>query len=112
MAMKPKNGMPPVHPGEILNEDLEDMGLIPETFAEKLGIPLEHMKAIFAGEFDVDAEFALRLERYFGSGARMWTNLQTAYSLKVAERDLGQKIVNEVAPRVDEEARADVIEAA
>ena len=39
-------------------------------------------------------------------------NLQTAYSLKVAERDLGQKIVNEVAPRVDEEARADVIEAA
>ncbi len=109
--MKPKNGMPPVHPGEILNEDLEEMGLTPKTFAYKLGIPAEHMTAILAGKRDVDAEFALRLERYFGSGARMWMNLQTAYSLKVAERDLGKKITDEVVPREDEEARAEAVEA-
>lgn len=110
--MKPKNGMPPVHPGEILNEDLEEMGLTPEIFADKLAIPLDRMNAILAGERDVDAEFALRLERYFGSGARMWMNLQTTYSLKVAERDLGKKISNEVASREDEQAQTKVIEAA
>ena len=84
--MKPKNGMPPVHFGEILNEDLDEMGLTPKTFAYKLGISVEQMKAILNCERDVDAEFALRLDRYFGSGARMWMNLQTAYSLKVPER--------------------------
>ena len=106
------SGLPPVHPGEILNEDLEFMGLTPETFADKLAISVDQMNAILTGERDVDAEFALRLERYFGSGARMWMNLQTTYSLKVAERDLGNTIVDEVAPRVDEDARADVVEAA
>ena len=110
--MELKNRMLPVHPGEILNEDLDEMGLTPETFADRLAIPLDTMKAILAGERDVDAEFALRLERYFGSGARMWMNLQTTYSLKVAERDLGEKIEREVAPRDDEVARAEVIEAA
>ena len=110
--MKPKNGMPPVHPGEILNEDLEEMGLTPEIFADKLAIPPDRMNAILAGERDVDAEFALRLERYFGSGARMWMNLQTTYSLKVAERDLGKKISDEVASREDEQPQTKVIEAA
>lgn len=108
--MNPKNGMDPVHPGEILNEDLEEMGLTPQTFADKLAIPIDLMNAILAGERNIDAEFALRLERYFGSGARMWMNLQTAYSLKVAERDLGEKITDEVAARKD--ARTEVVEAA
>ena len=110
--MKPKNGMSPVHPGEILNQDLEEMGLTPKTFASKLGISVEQMTAILAGERDVDAEFALRLEHYFGSGGRMWMNLQTAYSLKVAERDLGKKIIDEVVPREDEESRVKDVEAA
>lgn len=101
--MKPKkNGMPPVHPGEILNEDLGSMGLTPETFADKLAIPVEQMNAILTGERDVDAEFALRLERYFGSGSRMWMNLQATYSLKVTECDLGERIEAEVAPRLSE----------
>ena len=108
--MSPKNRMEPIHPGEILNEDLGEMGLDPVTFAKKLGIPLEHMQAILTGKRDVDAEFALRLERYFGSGARMWMNLQSTHSLKVAERDLGKSISEEVVPR--EKAPSEVVEAA
>lgn len=108
--MKPKNGMPPIHPGEILNEDLEIMGLDPVSFAEKLVVPLDQMQAILSGERDVDAEFALRLERYFGSGARMWMNIQTAYSLKVAERELGKTISDEVVPR--EKDPSEIVEAA
>ena len=108
--MKPKNNMPPVHPGEILNEDLEEMGLTPETFAEKLGIPLSEMTALLAGERDVDAELALRLERYFGSGSQMWMGIQSDYSLKVTERDMRERIEREVEPRVEESA--EVVEAA
>ena len=108
--MKPKNRMEPVHPGEILNEDLGSMGLDPISFAEKLCVPLDQMRAILAGERDVDAEFALRFERYFGSGARMWMNLQTAYSLKVAEGKLSETIAEEIVPR--EGIREEAFEAA
>ena len=108
--MKPINRMPPVHPGEMLNEDLGEMGLTPETFADKLGIPIEQMNAVLAGERDVDAKLALRLSRYFGTSARIWMNLQVSYSLKVAERDLGERIKREVEPRVEESV--DVVEAA
>ncbi len=100
------NRMAPVHPGEILNEDLEFLGLTLDTFAANLAIPVAQMKAILSGERDVDAEFALRLERYFGSGARMWMNLQTAYSLKVAERELAKTIAKEITPREVGEAAA------
>ena len=97
--MKPKNNMLPVHPGEILNNDLELMGLDVESFAENLGIPVSQMEELLAGTRDLDADLALRLDRYFGSGARMWMNLQTAYSLKVAEKESGDRIENEVTPR-------------
>ena len=100
------NRMAPVHPGEILNEDLEFLGLTLATFAAKLAIPVAQMKAILSGERDVDAEFALRLDRHFGSGARMWMNLQTAYSLKVAERELAKAIAKEITPREVGEAAA------
>ena len=102
------NGLPPVHPGEMLNEELEYVGLTLETFAEQLGVPVAQMEAILNGDRDVDAEFALRLERYFGSGARMWMNLQATYSLEVAEMNLGGQIEKEVVPRDSE--RSEVAE--
>lgn len=104
------NGMPPVHPGEILNEDLEEMELTHETFAEKLGVSLTLMNSVLAGDANVDAELALRLSRYFGTSAEIWMDLQSLYWLKVAERELGERIIREVEPRVEESAK--VVEAA
>ena len=94
-----KKSMLPIHPGEMLLDELEYMQIAPVQFAEMLAIPLEQLQMILAGERDVDAEFALRLERYFGSGARMWMNLQTAYSLEVAETKLSKAIAKEITPR-------------
>ena len=110
--MKSKNGMPPVHPGELLLDEIEYLKIAPAKFAEMLTVPVEQLQAILDGERDVDSEFALRLERFFGSGARMWMNLQTTYSLNVAEWDLGKTIVDEVVPLEDEEARTGVVETA
>ena len=98
-AVEIKNGMPPVHPGEMLLDEIRYLNFTPARFAKLLAVPLEQLQAILAGERDVDAEFALRLERYFGSGARMWMNLQIAYSLKVAERELAGTIAEEIVPR-------------
>ena len=100
--MKLKNGMPPVHPGEMLKEDLDEMGLTPETFAVKLGIPLRKMNAILASECAIDAEMALRLARYFGTSSEIWMDLQSLYSLKIAELDLGDRIQREVKPRIED----------
>ena len=108
--MKPINRMPPIHPGEMLNEDLGEMGLTPETFADNLAIPVEKMKAVLSCKRDIDAELALRLSRYFGTSAKIWMDLQSLYSLKVAERDLGERIEREVEPRVEESE--EVVEAA
>lgn len=111
-APETKNDMRPIHPGEMLLDELEHLNISPKRFADIVAVPFEQLQEVLNGERDIDAEFALRLERYFGSGARMWMNLQTIYSLEVAERDLGKKIEHEVAPREDAVARAEVVEAA
>ncbi len=105
-----KNGMPPVHPGELLMEELEYLKITPAEFAKLLAVPLGRVETILSRERDVDAEFALRLERFFGSGSQMWMNLQVEYSLKVTKRDFGERIEREVEPRVEESA--EVVEAA
>ena len=108
--MSPKDGMPTIHPGEMLLDELEYLEISPKQFAQTLTIPLGKLQAFLNGERDFDAEFALRLEHYFGSGARMWMNLQSTYSLKVAELDRSERIEREVKPRV--EAPVEVAEVA
>ncbi len=105
-----KNGLPPIHPGELLLDELEYTNVDRKRFAEMLAVPFEQLQAFLSGERDVDAEFALRLERYFGSGARMWMNIQTDYSLKMADRELGKTISDEVVPR--EKDPSEIVEAA
>lgn len=111
-ARKAKDEMHPIHPGEMLLDELKYLNISQKRFAEVLAVPFEQLQALLNGKRNIDAEFALRLERYFGSGARMWMNLQATYSLEVAERDLGKTIEHEVLPKDDEAARVEVIEAA
>lgn len=102
--MVKKNRMRPVHPGEYLAEELEISDLTVDTLAEALGVNHEHLHEVIGETRDVDAELALRLARYFGTSAEIWIDLQSLYSLKVAERDLGERIKREVEPRVEDAA--------
>jgi addiction module HigA family antidote len=70
-----KNGMRPVHPGEVLPEDdIEPMGISVRAVAMALHVPCSRLSEIVEGERGATADTALRLERCFGSKARGWLN--------------------------------------
>jgi antitoxin HigA-1 len=94
-----KNGMRPVHPGEVLLEDyIRPLGLSVRAVSIALQVPYSRLSEIVKGERGVTADTALRLERCFGSDARGWLNLQAAYELRVAETQRGKSIVKAVRP--------------
>ena len=94
-----KNGMRPVHPGEILVEDyIKTMGVSVRAVALALHVPYSRLSAITKGVRGVTADTALRLERYFGSDAQGWLNLQSAYDLRIAETSAGKTLTQEVRP--------------
>lgn len=94
-----KNGMRPVHPGEILLEDyIKPMGISVRALALALHVPYSRLREIVDGKRGVSADTALRLERYFGSEAQGWLNLQTAYDLRLAEKLSARVISREIAP--------------
>ncbi len=90
--------MVPVHPGEALRLEMDARGLSANRLALALRVPSGRITDILAGKRAVTPETALRLGRYFGSGAELWLNLQTAYDLAVAERDMGERIAADVQP--------------
>jgi addiction module HigA family antidote len=94
-----KNGMRPVHPGEILKEDfLKPAGLTANALAKALHVPAPRINDIVRERRGITADTAMRLARYFGGDAQSWLNLQTIYDLRIAERSSGRNIEREVVP--------------
>ena len=100
-AMKPKNKMRPIHPGEVLREDfLVPLQMTPHALAIALRVPASRVNDIVLERRGVTLDTALRLARYFGGDAQSWLNLQIAYDLKQAQKELAPKISKEVIPLV------------
>ena len=99
MNMDASNGMKPVHPGEILGEELEELGLSANALTKALDVPTNRVTAILKGQRGVTADTALRLSRYFGTTPQLWQNLQKAFELRVAEIESGRQIEERVQPR-------------
>jgi len=93
-----QNGMQPVHPGEILREELEELGLSANTMAHALDVPANRVSAILKGRRGITADTALRLSRFFGTTPQVWMNLQNAFELRVAENESGKVIAKKVKP--------------
>lgn len=74
--MSSGSGMQPVHPGEILGEELDERGLSASALAAALGVPTNRVTGILNGQRGVTADTALRLARYFGTTPQLWLNLQ------------------------------------
>ena len=88
-----------VHPGEILFEDyIKPMGISVHALSLALHVPYSRLREIVDGKRGVSADTALRLERYFGSEAQGWLNLQAAYDLRVAEKLSAKAIFKEIEP--------------
>ena len=95
-----KNGMRPVHPGEVLREDyMIPLGLSANALARELGVTPARINDIVRERRGVSGDTALRLARYFGTDAQSWLNLQSAYDLRVAEMAAGKLIKQQVRPR-------------
>jgi len=94
-----KNGMRPIHPGEVLREDfLKPLGMSANALAKALNVAAPRVNDIVRERHGVSADTAMRLARYFGGDARSWLNLQTAYDLRSAEITSAKRIAREISP--------------
>ena len=94
-----KNGMRPVHPGEVLREDyLVPLNMSANALAKALNVPAPRINDIVRERRGVSADTAMRLARYFGGDARSWLNLQSAFDLRVAELENAKRIEREIVP--------------
>lgn len=82
----------PIHPGEILADELQEIGISAAALARTLGVPPNRISQIIAGKRAVSADTALRLARYFGTSPDLWMNLQKNYELDLARQQLGRAI--------------------
>ena len=98
MPMKRAKKLPPIHPGEALQDILNEAGLSANALALALRVPANRLTAILKGERGITVDTALRLGRYFGTSAAMWMNLQADYELQIGEDQMREQIDREVLP--------------
>ena len=82
----------PIHPGEILGDELEEINLSAAKLAHSLDVPANRISQIISGKRNISADTALRLGRYFGTTPDFWMNLQKTYELDLARADIGSEI--------------------
>lgn len=85
--------LPPIHPGEILNEEfLLPMNVTQYRLAKAIGVDARRIHSIVHGERSITAETALLFSRFFGNSAGFWMGLQSQYDLEVAEDRLSERL--------------------
>jgi len=89
--------LPPVHPGEVLQEEfLKRLEISQYRLAKDIRVPARRINEIVHGARSVTADTALRLARYFGTSAAFWMNLQARYDLEVEKDKLGSRLEREI----------------
>ena len=83
---------PAIHPGEILADELEELGISPTELARQLKVPTNRITQIINGKRNISGDSALRLGHWFGTSALFWLNLQSAFDLRIAAQKQGKKI--------------------
>jgi antitoxin HigA-1 len=95
--MKMKN---PVHPGLLVAECLNDLGLSVAEAAKGLGVTRQQLHNVIAGRSRVTPEMAIRFEGAFGSTADTWLRMQMNYDLAQTRRRSGEITVRRLAPKI------------
>jgi antitoxin HigA-1 len=90
---------PPIHPGEILADELEELHMSAAKLARTLHVPTNRITQILAGKRAITADTALRLGHWLGTGPELWLNLQKSYELRLAEQEKGAEIRTLILPR-------------
>lgn len=82
----------PIHPGEILADELKELKMNASELARAIRVPPNRISQIIAGKRSITAETALRLGKWFGTGPHIWLNLQQAYDLDLIQQNLPASI--------------------
>jgi len=82
----------PIHPGEYLAEELQELGLSAAELARRLDVPTNRITPILNGRRGITGDTALRLAHFCGTSAEFRLNLQSLYELRVAQRKTGKSI--------------------
>jgi addiction module HigA family antidote len=91
------NWKSPIHPGEILADELEEINLNVSQLATRVNIPENELEQILKRQGNIKGDIALKLGRFFNTGAEIWMNLQKAYELDIAREKLGNPL-EEIIP--------------
>ena len=81
-----------VHPGEILKDELDELGIRPTEFARQIDVPANRVSQLINGKRDVSPDTALRLGHWFGMDPQFWMNLQVQFDLLQADKANGEAI--------------------
>ena len=91
--------LPPIHPGELLRDELGEIGVSLNELGRALRVPMNRISAIVNGKRAITVDTAMRLARYFGTSPQYWLNVQVAFVLEGAGQEIQPQIEKEVLPR-------------
>ena len=81
-----------VHPGVVLKDELEEVGITPTEFARQIDVPPNRVSQIISGKRSVTGDTALRFGHWFDTDPQFWLNLQAQFELVVAGKEIGEGI--------------------
>ncbi len=82
----------PIHPGEILADELEELGISPTELSRQIRVPANRISQIINAKRAITGDTALRLAHWFGTSPQFWMNLQALYDVRLAEEEAGTEI--------------------
>ena len=84
--------MKPIHPGEHLAEELNELAISAAEFSRQIGVPTNRVTQILNARRLITGDTALRLAHFFGTSAEFWLNLQSLYEIRLAQQRFGKAI--------------------
>ena len=81
-----------IHPGAILKDELEELGVSATKFARQIEVPPNRVSQIIGGKRAITGDTALRLGHWFGTDPQFWLNLQSQFDLAQADKATGETI--------------------
>ena len=81
-----------IRPGVILQDELDELGVVPSEFARQIDVPPNRISQIISGKRSITADTALRFGHWFGVEPLFWINLQSQFDLAAAHRRIGTTI--------------------
>ena len=81
-----------IHPGEILADELQEIGISATELSRQLKVPENRVPQIIAGKRNITPDTALRLAKWFGTTPKFWLNLQQSHDLRLAEQQIGDEL--------------------